>query len=188
MKGCIIPMIFAVGIFLMMILGITIENSNIVPIVHGIIVIAMFGIAYIVYRKSGQEEQVIEKEPIVKEKEPIKFNKCMKIKELKEMKFNKNEIILISIVIGTLVALILGSIFTKHYDVIDGIKVYGKQNKDYYGYKHFEYSEFNYLLAFATLIITSGIGYLYLIKKSTSKRNDKEILEEKAEDDWDKIL
>jgi hypothetical protein len=51
MKGCIIPMIFAVGIFLMMILGITIENSNIVPIVHGIIVIAMFGIAYIVYRK-----------------------------------------------------------------------------------------------------------------------------------------
>ena len=84
---------------------------------------------------------------------------------MKKINFNKNEIIILSIVTGVLIALIFGSIFTKEYDVIDGIKVY---QKGYYN----NYSEFNYLLALGSFIITSGIIYLCLVRKNIPQKED----------------
>lgn len=86
---------------------------------------------------------------------------------MKKTNFNKNEIVILSVVIGVLIALIFGGIFTEKYDVIDGIKVYGKRYNDY--------SEFNYLLAFCSLIIVSGISYLYLIRICNSRKDDNNI-------------
>jgi TPR repeat protein len=110
-------------------------------------------------------KSAIESLPLIQEiqKSAESETKLKKKNTMKKINLNHKEIIIISIVIGVLIALIFGSIFTKEYDIINGIKVYGE---------HFEYSEFNYLLAFCSLIIVSGISYLYLIRKCNSNKEN----------------
>jgi hypothetical protein len=99
-KGCIMAVIITVGIFLMMIFGITIENSNIVPIVHIIIIILMVGIGYMVYRTGGKGEQekvikerffINDSNKPVNDKDEIKKDNSEKEKDTSTMIFNLNE-------------------------------------------------------------------------------------------------
>jgi len=94
---------------------------------------------------------------------------------MKKIKLNHNEIIILSVVIGVFIALIMGYVFSKDYYINDdGHKVYGVSR--YYT----ESSEFNYLLAFGSLIIVSGISYLYFKK---IKFADKSTIDEPKEID-----
>jgi len=92
---------------------------------------------------------------------------------MKRIKLNSNEIIILSVVIGVLIALIMGYSYPQYYDInYRGIKVYGGKSS---------YSEFNYLLALGSLIIVSGISYLCLMKstirdKETKANYDKDII------------
>jgi hypothetical protein len=67
-RGCVISIIFIVGLFLMMICPFIIEDSNVVPVVHGIIIILMVGISYFVYRTEEKSDLV------EREKEKNKFS------------------------------------------------------------------------------------------------------------------
>ena len=76
----------------------------------------------------------------------------------------KDKVIILSIVIGIVAALFTGYIFSRHYEITrDGLIVYGKKNN--------EFSEFNYLLAFGSFAVISGISYLRLIKKDVIKKD-----------------
>ena len=98
----------------------------------------------------------------------IKNRICQRNDEIKSMyhgkgakrklQLNHSEIIILSIVIGVFTALILGYVFPQHYYITDGIKVYRENYNNH--------SEFNYLLAFSSLIIVSGISYLCLMRKT----------------------
>jgi len=95
----------------------------------------------------------------------------------KRLNLNSNEIIILSVVIGVFIALVLGYIFPQKYDIIRGIKVHGK--------RHDDFSEFNYLLAFCSFVITLGISYIYLIRKSNERNNNNDISE--SIDNYDDI-
>ena len=88
--------------------------------------------------------------------------------QMKKTKLSDNEIIILSIVIGMFTALILGVVFQREYTIVDGIKAYGKKSSWGDAPK-----EFNYLLAFGSFIIVSGISYLFLMKKDKEKEREK---------------
>jgi len=76
-------------------------------------------------------------------------------------KLDNSEIIVVSVVVGTIFALILGYVFANEYYVKgNGRKGYNYENL---------VSEFNYLLALGSFIISGGITYLFL-----KKQNNKE--------------
>ena len=78
------------------------------------------------------------------------------------LKMSNNEIIVASIVVGTIIALILGFVFCNYY------KFTGKGMKVYVPYDETIrqlYSEFNYLLGLGGFIISSGVTYLVLKRK-----------------------
>ena len=74
---------------------------------------------------------------------------------------NNNETIILSVVIGLFIALILGYIFKRD--------CYNCYNRSYY-------DEFNYLLAFGSYVVISGISYLCLKRKNISKKEKTIIL------------
>jgi len=79
-------------------------------------------------------------------------------------KMSNSEIIVASIVVGTIIALILGFVFCNDYVIrTNGIKVYVP--RDYDG-RLTVISEFNYLLGLGSLIIFGGITYLILKRKN----------------------
>lgn len=85
---------------------------------------------------------------------------------MKKLNLNHNEIIILSVVIGAFIALIMGYVFSRDYYINDSNqKVYGWNS--YYTVSQ----EFNYLLSFGSLIIVSGISYLYLKKRKNSNKN-----------------
>ena len=94
------------------------------------------------------------------------------LKKVKNIDLNKDEIIVTSIVIGTLLAILLGYVFgeTQYLD-IDGTRIYADitRIKKLYPYTPFYSSyAFNYFIGTASLIIGSGISFLYLSKNKTN--------------------
>ena len=86
----------------------------------------------------------------------------------------KKETIIISIIIGTFIALILGYLFgeTKYLignfgksDFISKDVFFDRYNGDYDLYLDKRFN-FNYLVAIASFIITSGLTYLYISKRN----------------------
>ena len=95
------------------------------------------------------------------------------IKMIKQSKFIKNlnsnslssdEIIIVSVVFGVIVALIFGSVF--------GETIYYYNNGSRGDSKDFDYNEFhlNYISLFSSFIITSGLSYILLKRKN--KKSD----------------
>ena len=69
---------------------------------------------------------------------------------------NKEEVIVLSIVIGTLLAILFGYIFGETQYYHKNVRVYYEAVDNYYA--------FNYTLGIASFIICSGISFLYLSK------------------------
>lgn len=87
----------------------------------------------------------------------------MKVK-IKEYNFNKSEVIIVSIIVGTLAFIIIGYLFGEtHYFSVEGNRVSSN-----YGSAKYQDFDFNYKLGIAGFIITSGLTYLRL-NKNTSK-------------------
>jgi hypothetical protein len=91
-----------------------------------------------------------------------------KIKDVNLKKIDSDEIIIVSIIIGTLFALIFGYNFGEtYYFVKKGIRVneeiYLELKKDYNHYKMFY---FNYLVGISFFVIFGGISYIFLKHKS----------------------
>ena len=89
------------------------------------------------------------------------------IKNVNLKKLSSDEIIIISIITGTLFALIFGFTFGEtYYYIKSGIRVneeiYIELNQDYNHYKIFY---FNYLIGISFFIIFGGITYIYLNRK-----------------------
>ncbi len=84
----------------------------------------------------------------------------IRLRKIDLSNFNSDEIIIASIILATLIALFLGYNFGETYYLqSDG----NRGNKEYYSYTEFH---FNYVLSIASFIISGGISYLYLNRKS----------------------
>jgi hypothetical protein len=123
--------------------------------------------------------------PLVKKlniKQKYINDKFIKMK-LKNIKLDLSETIVLSIVIGVLLALILGFTFPRYYNSwtyeSEGIKIYGEYRKGS------SLPEFNYFLAISGFIIISGITYLYL-KKMTTLQNSSDDLEKRYNNESEK--
>ncbi len=90
---------------------------------------------------------------------------------------SKKEIAIISIVVGTFIALVLGYLFGEtKYLIAKGLVV----SNDVFierGYSRYlnKYFNFNYIVAIASFIITTGITYLYLSKERVNNPNSLKI-------------
>lgn len=83
-----------------------------------------------------------------------------KVKKIDIKNLSLDEIIISSVILGTLITLILGYIFGEtYYFYYDGTRA----SKRRYTYKEFH---FNYLIGIASFIIFGGISYIYLNSKS----------------------
>ncbi len=78
--------------------------------------------------------------------------------KLKLDRLSNNEIIVMSVVVGTIIALIIGFAFENYYYYHNGLKLYSDDKNDY--------AEFNYLASVASFIISGGITYLFLKRKN----------------------
>jgi hypothetical protein len=112
-------------------------------------------------KNSNQNEKI---KPVNEEKSKIKSFK------FNFAKLSNSEIIVVSIVVGTIIALIMGFVFENHYFYRkDGLKLY-TEDLD----RSLEVlAEFNYMLGIACFIISGGITYLFL-KRQNSKETIKD--------------
>lgn len=99
--------------------------------------------------------------PISKIKNFYNNQILVRIKKTEINNLNSDEIIIASIIVGTLIALILGYSFGEtYYFLSDG----DRGNQEYHSYTEFH---FNYVLGIASFIIFGGISYIYLNRKNT---------------------
>lgn len=85
-------------------------------------------------------------------------------KKIELTKLNKEEIIIISSIVGLLFGLIFGYFFgTTVYTDYEGRKF--SENHDYIVYSDFS---FNYVLGFACFIVFGGIAYIYLNRQNSN--------------------
>lgn len=77
-----------------------------------------------------------------------------------------NEVIILSVIFGIVVGLIFGYIFGENQFYYKGKRINPENSEDYSVLTIFK---FNYLLFFCSFIISSGLCYLYFIKKNNDE-------------------
>lgn len=95
------------------------------------------------------------------------------LKKGRSIDLGKDEIIVVSIVIGTLMAILLGYVFgeTQYFYGTEG-RVYYETDESYYAY--------NYTIGIASFIIFSGFIFLYLSRRKSNTEH-REIVNAKVE-------
>lgn len=82
------------------------------------------------------------------------------VKNAKNKKFDRQEILIISLIIGTICSLISGFYFAEEYYISEVKKKYYSETDSI-----FSINRYNYVIGIATFIITAGLSFLFLKRK-----------------------